>query len=355
MVGMRYEIPDVTEAERCLFREGTRGKGAVILEGVEVDAVGQPSGRIFGLDGWIRSRVPKTPLDLAAIGRELTRFGVTGVTDATPTNELDEIRLLTEAQARGDLPQGIMITGGIDLPDLGDLLDLGDFRQHNNAGISLGPVKLVIPDHRLPDLDQLVASFRQVRARKRALAVHCVTRVALILALAAWNEVGARPGDRIEHGSVIPIELATTIAELGLTVGTQPGFIVDRGDQYLREVDAYDLPDLYRCATLRAAGVPIAGSTDAPFGPADPWQAIATAIDRRTASGMVIGPQEKLSAREALGLFLTPPTDPGGAERTVRRGAVADLCLLTSPLSDVLLEPSAQHVRNVLRAGNFLL
>src|SRR4051812_49503074 len=37
---------------------------------------------------------------------------------------------------------------------------------------------------------------------------HCVSRAALALALAAWDVVPSRRGDRVEHGAVIPPESA---------------------------------------------------------------------------------------------------------------------------------------------------
>ena len=45
----------------------------------------------------------------------------------------------------------------------------------------------------------------------------------------------------------MPPELAEWIARLGLTVVTQPSFVRERGDSYLRDVDAADRAWLYRC------------------------------------------------------------------------------------------------------------
>ena len=89
----------------------------------------------------------------------------------------------------------------------------------------------------------------------------------------------------------------------------------------------------------------MAGSTDAPIGPDDPWVAIATAIDRRTAAGATLGRAEAVSPEAALEMFLGPLDDPGGAPRRVERGAPADLCLIDVPLEDVLDDPSSGHVR----------
>jgi predicted amidohydrolase YtcJ len=307
--------------------------------GLERDELGQPTGRLFGLDGWLRSRVPPTRVDLAAVGRQLAGYGVTGVTDATPTTDPDDVRALAAAAARGEVLQYVVVTGAPTLP------------ADAAPELERGPAKIVIADHDLPSVDDLVLACRAARAAGRRIAVHCVTRPALILALAALAEVGTRTGDRIEHGAVIPLELAEVVAELGLTVVTQPGFIARRGDDYLRDVDEEDRGDLWRCATLRAAGVPVAGSTDAPFGDPDPWLAVAAAIERRTARGVVLGPADRLPARDALALFLAPLRNPGGAPRRVRVGATADLCLLDRPLEQVMREPTSRAVRLVLRDG----
>ena len=85
----------------------------------------------------------------------------------------------------------------------------------------------------------------------RPVAVPCVTRVQLVLALAAPQEVGRRPGDRIEHGAVIPKECLADLR--GLTVVTQPHFVAERAAQYRSEVPAADLPDLWRLRSLLAA------------------------------------------------------------------------------------------------------
>ena len=104
---------------------------------------------------------------------------------------------------------------------------------------------------------------------------------------------------------------------------TQPGFISDRGDDYRREVEAAEQPWLYPCATLIRAGVAVAGSTDAPFGPADPWRCIAAAVHRRTPGGRVLGRPERISAGRALRLFLgaagSTPAGPAPSRRASPR------------------------------------
>jgi predicted amidohydrolase YtcJ len=280
--------------------------------------------RAWGHDG---------PPDVAAVGARLASYGVTGVTDATPFTAPGAFATLAAARAAGHLPQRVVVTGAPalathPLPD----------------GLEAGPVKVIVADHHLPDPDELAGWFRVAHDAQRPVAVHCVTRVALVLAIAALEHVGSIPGDRIEHASVVPVELIARLAALGVQVVTQPAFVHAHGDRYLRTVDEEDLPHLYRCATLLEAGIGVGGSTDAPFGPEDPWAAIRSAVDRRTSGGSVLGAAEAVSVQAALDCFLSDPCAPGGPPRSVRVGDVADLCLLDAPLGHVRASPCSEHV-----------
>jgi predicted amidohydrolase YtcJ len=150
---------------------------------------------------------------------------------------------------------------------------------------------------------------------------------------------------------VTPLEAVATVAALSLTVVTQPAFLVARGDQYREEVEPEDRPDLYRCASFIEAGVGVGGSTDAPFGPDDPWVAVRAAIERRSGRGAPVGSDRGLTPAAALDLFLGTPEWPGGPSRLIAPGAPADLCLLGVPLHTALLEPASRHVAATIAAG----
>jgi predicted amidohydrolase YtcJ len=182
-------------------------------------------------------------------------------------------------------------------------------------------------------------------------AVHCVTRSELLFALAAFAEAGTLAGDRIEHASVTPPDAAALLARRGLTVVTQPGFVRERGDAYLREVERDDVPWLYRGAGLLAFRVALGGGTDAPFGEPDPWAAIRAAVERTTRGGQKLGPGEALTPERALALFTTRPEAPGGPPRRVAAGAPADLIVLDRPWSRAREELSRERVVATLVAG----
>ena len=86
---------------------------------------------------------------------------------------------------------------------------------------------------------------------------------------------------------MVPTPLIDQLKELDLAVVTQPNFVHEKGDNYLKEIPAKDLEYLYRCRSLIDAGVPLAFGTDMPFGKADPWYAMQAATNRQTLAGHV--------------------------------------------------------------------
>lgn len=309
---------------------------ALVLAGVASE-----TGRIVGNDELLRSRAPeRTPPRLAQIGKRLAGFGVTGVTDATPSGALSSVELLASAVQNEELQQRLVVTGGLPLAHAPEV-----------PGVSWGPVKIVIADHSLPDPDDLAESIRHAHEAGRSVAVHSVSPVSLALALGAFADAGVRQGDRVEHGSVISDAAADRLADFGVTIVTQPGFVAARGDDYLADIPARHHRDLYRCATLLARGIPVGGSTDAPFGPCDPWVAIRGAMERLAPSGRHVGRREALRPARALELFLGSPATPGGPPRRIAPGCPADLCVLDLPLSVALREPHRRNVRATLIRG----
>lgn len=300
------------------------------------EGVDAATGRIERADAWLRAQIGQEAPDLAQLGAALAAMGVTSVTDASVTNDDAAAALLADAATGGALPQRVTMMSGRALTP--------------RPGIAVGHVKILPDDHNLPTLDEMIARIGDARRWRRGIAVHCVTAAELALTLAALETAGAMPGDRIEHGGVISAEAIPQLKRMGLTVVTQSAFPYTRGDRYLAEVDRQEVGDLYRCASLLRAGVPVAGSSDAPYATADPWLAMRAAVTRRTAGGQAIGAGEAIDARAALALYLGDASDPGGPPRRVEIGAVADLCVLRMPVEQL----SSEGVAATLVAGRIV-
>ena len=294
------------------------GGGRAPPPGLERGADGW-TGRLYDADAWLRDALAGAPPSFTSVGTLLARFGVTGLTDMTPSNDDAVAAHFARERRSGALPQKVVLAGCAGLGAAG-----------SDEALTLGPLKLHLHEADLPAFDDMVTAIRAAHAAGRGVAVHCVTEVELVFTLAALGQAGARPGDRIEHASLAPPSALAEMRELGLSVVTQPNFVEERGDAYLRDIAPADLPNLYRLRSVAAAGIPLAAGTDAPFGDPDPWAAMAAAVSRRTAASDPLGPAEALTPEEALGLFLADPLDLA-RERAVASGAPADLCLLATP------------------------
>ena len=299
---------------------------------VERGATGKPTGRIWRGDDWLRTRLAAPPPSLAPLGEIFARQGVTHLTDASAGTQDDTAALFTAAVARKDLPQHLM------------LMSAHPLHRPSQARWKLGSVKILLDDHALPTVEHVTEIIASARAQQRSVAVHCVTAGELALTLAAFDAAGTLPGDRIEHGGIITQDAIAELKRLNLTVVTQPGFIAERGDTYLAEVEPYDHANLYRCASLITAGIKVAGSTDAPYTQPDVWAAIAAATKRATKSGAVIGSAERLSPRDALALFQGSFEDPGGPVRRVAVGEPANLALLRDSYERIEADDFAEPV-----------
>lgn len=298
------------------------------------------TGRLYDADAWLRDRLGAAPPDLAEISRALAAQGISGVSDATPRNDVAAWHRFAAAQQRGALLQHIHVMGDASLD-----------AQPDEPGLTRGPWKLHLHDSDPPPYDGIVADFRRSHEAGRPVAIHCVTLTELVLATTALGEAGALAGDRIEHASVTPPEMLPVLAGLGVTVVTQPNFVRERGEAYRAAIAPAEWPDLYRGRSFLASGIPLASGSDAPFGQAAPWLAMQAAVDRLCADGAALGPDEALTPEQALALFLGPLTAPGAAPRLVAVGAPADLCLLDRPWAAACTNLAAVRVRATWRDG----
>jgi len=281
-----------------------------------------PDGQLRSADrGW-SDTLQRNESGLAEVSRGLTELGVTGITDATPDFEVADIVKLMEAHRRGELRQ----------------------RVH-----CLAPGKRILHDGDL-DLAELAAWVAERHAADAPVAVHCVTAAQLVVTLSALREAGTHPHDRIEHAAVVPDDNMADLTDLGVTVVTQPNFVAERGDQYLTDVPAAEHHELWRVASLLKGRVKVALSTDMPFGQGDPWATMRAAVHRTTAAGAVLGPDECVSAREALILFFGTSGQPT-IPRVIGPAQPGDLCVLAASPDEVLTELDARMVAATVVAG----
>jgi predicted amidohydrolase YtcJ len=319
-----------------------------------------PQGRLSGLviegDGLLRARgLPR--LDDAALARavadasnELATHGVTWLCDAGAENDNATRALFMRLAAAGCILQRWALLQGIQafLSEGGDLSD------------AFVGVKLVVSSSSgapEPDVEELTRQLEAVHAAGVPAAVHAVEPDELVVALSAFESVFARRGrgairHRIEHASACPPDLAAWIARLRLVVVTQPAFVAAFGDRYLER--AHVPPEwLYPCRALRAAGIPVAASSDAPFGPCAPLAAVRAASRRRSQTGHGVGLGQRLGLDAAFSLYATSAV--ASESGRLHLGGPADIVVLDrEPLVDGVGGTSDELVQTTIAAGRIV-
>jgi predicted amidohydrolase YtcJ len=138
---------------------------------------------------------------------------------------------------------------------------------------------------------------------------------------------------RVEHASVLDAATVDAFATLGITCVVQPISLRTEDHWLADRLGADRLARAYPFRTLHDAGVVVAGSSDAPIEPTDPWAAMAAAVDRRG-----LADAEALTPVEALGLSTTGAAWARNVEADQGRlapGHRADLVVLDGdPLVD---------------------
>jgi hypothetical protein len=189
---------------------------------------------------------------------------------------------------------------------------------------------LLIPEQ--AELDEIVGRIH--RAGYQA-CVHANGDLAIEMALRAIERAQTEaprpdPRHRIEHCTMIDDALLAWMARLGVMALPFGSYIWQHGEKLLR----FYGPRAARMFAHRSflkAGVRVAGSSDHPAGLYPPLLGVQSMVTRQTASGEVIGPQEKISLEEAFRMYTLYAAYAAGEERLkgqLAPGRLADLVVL---------------------------
>ena len=225
--------------------------------------------------------------------------------------------------------------GGSDADDLGEGIDLGLRTGFGDDRLRLGPVKVFsdgslightaamcsdfsdtpgVRGYLQDDADALVDTIVSAHRSSWRVATHAIGDAAIDLVLDAYERCvrdhprsgwGGRPGNtaprhRIEHfGVARPVQVARA-AQLGVVPVPQGRFVGEIGDGMRRALGPQRSDWAYRHASLLAAGIVVPGSSDRPVVDGRPMLGIHDIVNRRTASGELLGPDEAVTAHDAL-------------------------------------------------------
>jgi predicted amidohydrolase YtcJ len=322
---------------------------------IEVDASGRPTGLLQeqaqNLLTPLRRpvRVDDVAHAVARAGDVYVRQGITSVVEAgvgggwigrTPVEVLayqrarDAGRLAVRVELMVASPV-LRTLGGHDDDDLGNGIDLGIRTGFGDDRLRLGPVK-VFSDGSLightaamcqdfsdtpgtrgylqDDADALIDTIVAAHRSGWRVATHAIGDAAIDLVLDAYERCvrdhprtgwGGRPGNpaprhRIEHFGVARPDQVARAAQLGVVPVPQGRFVGEIGDGMRHALGPQRSDWAYRHASLLAAGIVVPGSSDRPVVEGRPMLGIHDMVNRRTASGEVLGADEVVSAHDAL-------------------------------------------------------
>ena len=284
--------------------------GATIARDLET---GAPNGVLFEMSAWLNGRIPRPPRARLAesLGRAFERlasYGVASVEDATHTNDLERWELFQDLIARLDergcaIPHITLMPGAASVRDfVANGLPFGS----GDDILSAGRAKIMVTASS-GAMNPSPAELREIVAECVSLgfpvAIHAVEAEVV---RAAAGAIAANPmpvpgvRHRIEHCAECPPDVLDAVVQSGASVATQPAFIRERGDAYLRDVPPDMLPHLYPIASLMKRDVPVVFSSDAPVADPNPMMAIEAATTRQTATGRTVAYHERISRTAAI-------------------------------------------------------
>lgn len=186
------------------------------------------------------------------------------------------------------------------------------------------------------DADQLRESALDAYRAGWAIAMHAIGDHAIDHALDIITEaqgafgINSQP-NRIEHGGVVRPDQLDRIAEAGIVLVPQPHFITEFGDGMAQLLGPQRTTWSYPAKSLLDRGVTLPGSSDRPVSNGRPLDVMQSFVERLTPSGQVYGPDERITAAEALAAYTTGSAAATGAGHIKGRlapGYLADLVFL---------------------------
>ena len=318
---------------------------------------GEPSGLLLEMNDVLDNIIPPLPYEelapaVAATAQQFLAAGITSICDATHTNGLREWDLFARLQAEGHLPLDVTLMEGV--------AHIGEMPSEPQPRLRRGHVKIMLSEVGgtiTPDEAELARIVAEVHNAGRDVATHAVEERAVAATIAAIEAaLHARPRPhrhRIEHAALLPEGAEARLSRKGITVVTQPAFIAEHGDRYLRDVPPEKHERLYPIADLLGAGVRVAASTDAPVASIDAVSAMAAAITRRTASGALLAPAQAIAFEDAARMWTQRAAEAVGIEARGRiaPGLPADLVRISSADGALAIEAVYRNGKPVLPAA----
>ncbi len=345
---------------------------------IERDAGGEPTGLLLEhahipLKTRTAASVDLLDQGMKIMNRQFMSLGITSAADMSG-RDINEVRLMQKKLAKGEIQIRIyfvarnsgQITFGTNYVKTGLVtgfgspwMRLGCFKAQMDGSGSGGSGAMWTPypgggDYTgilhmtQEELDALVLEGHRAGYQ---VCVHAVGTRAIEMTLDSYEKAlseipKADHRFRIEHCTFVEDCLADRIRDLGVIPVIGPAFLYWVGDGYIQKYHPGWLDWAVAGRRLLDRRIPVAFHSDLPVVPCNPLPAIYTAVTRKTESGQEIGPQQRVTIKEAIraytysGAYASFEEDSKGS---IEVGKLADLVVL----SDDILRVAPEKIKDM--------
>ena len=219
-------------------------------------------------------------------------------------------------------------------------------------------------NHELGELVQMISTAQAAGAQ---VGVHACGDLALDLTLAAFELAGTTPASglrpRIEHGANTTWTPARSewCERLGVLPVANLGFIHNYGEFWPRSLGEERSRNCVPLRTLLDTGFPVPGTSDTTGGDPrllNPFHNMWCAVTRKTFTGRVIDPDQRITPDEALVMYTRNAAHAGhweGSRGMLAPGMLGDAIVLDRPLEGITGEELGEvKVAHTIVAGELV-
>lgn len=309
----------------------------------------------------VRANVPVQTIEdyvesLRRCNDAYVKAGITSSQDAG-SSSADQVRAYQLAVQRGvlKLRTSMMIRENL----LPHVTGLGILQGMGNNRLRVGPIKMFIDgsligrtaavtrpfleDPRDDNLgltmmpqEQFEDYVMQAHLAGFQIAVHAIGDRGIDWVLDAYEKaLTAQPRadhrHRIEHCGICRPDIIERIARLGVVPVSQPVFIIEYGDGFIRHLGMERIQLTYPFRTFLDAGIKLVFSSDCPVSHFAPLKSIQAAVTERTGTGQSYALEEAVTVEEALEMYTVAgayATFEEHEKGMIRAGMLADFTIL---------------------------
>lgn len=305
---------------------------------IERDESGDPTGVLkeAAID-LVRGIIPKPSVSQARdailqASQQLAREGITSASDAATGQHAgleQEVQAYGAAAESGELQtrivlmpliqeldeagqDGLQPPGSLGLGDEPEWLRVGPTKIFSDGALTTRTAALMQPYDDVGGtgiltwpVDELEAMIAKGHRAGWQIATHAIGDRAVDAVLTAYERAQRAMSrsdtrHRIEHCTIADESLVDRIGRLRVVVVLQPEDIAVLGDAYRPALGSDRAADNSPVGWFDGRNVPIAFSSDRPVTPGHPLMGVRAAVERKTASGILLGPHHRVAAEAAV-------------------------------------------------------